>query len=127
MFLGLVLIAGACTSDSSEGSETTTSTTLIEAGGRTAVDGLVSLCRSMIEAEPPDITSLAIDPSVTGQVLSIPDDLVDDASRELFECLGPELAAEYMATKIVVTGVLLPAETADCLPPWMPTAQPSSR
>lgn len=123
MGLGLLLVAGACTSDSSEAATTTTAS--IVAGGRSAIDGLVGLCQSALESEPPDIARLAIDPSMTGQLLSIPDDLVDDASQEFFDCLGAEQAAVYLATDFIVTGVVLPDDTATCLVPAMETDGPA--
>ncbi len=95
------------------------------AGGRSAVDGLVGLCQSALESEPPDIERLALDPSTTGQLLSIPDDLVDDASQEFFDCLGAEQAAAYLASDFIVTGVELPDETAGCLTPAMEADGPA--
>lgn len=62
---------------------------------------------------------------MTGQVLSIPDDLVDDASQELFDCLGAEQSAAYLATDFIVTGVVLPDGTASCLVPAMETDGPT--
>lgn len=110
--VALIVALTACTSDT--GSDSSTS---IAAGGRTAVDGLVALCESALAADPPDIERLALDPSVTGQIVSIPDDLVATASQEFFDCLGAERAASYLTSDFIVTGVALPADTAACLVP----------
>ncbi len=112
--IALSLLAGACTSSSdSEGSDATTTTSSTDVP-RSAVDGLASLCGTATEDGEVDVAGFALDPSTTGQILSVPDDEVGDASDVLIECLGPDGAGEFVANRTIVTGIPLEADTAEC-------------
>lgn len=118
VLLSFLVFLGACTgSTSEEGTESTTTTTDPDSPPTTvnAVELIVNACRQELLQAEPSISRLALDPAVTGMALSIPIDDVPKAAEGLYDCLGDENGALYLATDLIASGEALPEGTADCL------------